>query len=109
MIMKKKIAFRIMRFAFRIFAFRIMRFVLKCENAKVRNAKNATHSDRIRIQISQSRRIRIEIAFAFCEAVAFAFDDECEFSSLYATSMESRQSPTGIPFGYYSIAEKMES
>ena len=71
---EKKIAFRIMRFAFAFSHFRIFA-LCECDafaSHSHRDFAEPSHSHRIRIRFLRSRRIRI----------AFAFEDECEFTSL---------------------------
>ena len=71
---EKKIAFRIMRFAFAFSHFRIFA-LCECDafaSHSHRDFAEPSHSHRIRIRFLRSRRIRI----------AFAFEDECEFISL---------------------------
>ena len=74
---EKKIAFRIMRFAFAFSHFRIFA-LCECDafaSHSHRDFAEPSHSHRIRIRFLRSRRIRI----------AFAFEDECEFTSLLMT------------------------
>ena len=65
--------------------FRILRFALKCENATVRKCDAfASHSHRDFVEPSHSHRLRIRFLRSRRIRIAFAFEDECEFTSLAA-------------------------
>ena len=80
---EKKIAFRILRFAFAFSHFAIRTKMRKCDSAKMRKCDAfASHSHRDFAEPSHSHRIRIRFLRSRRIRIAFAFEDECEFTSL---------------------------
>ena len=76
-------AIRIRIFAFSHFAIRTK--MRKCDSAKMRKCDAfASHSHRDFAEPSHSHRIRIRFLRSRRIRIAFAFEDECEFTSLPA-------------------------